>query len=206
MALSTYSELKTSIASWLHRDNLTTVIPDLIDLCETKFNRVLRLSTMEVRSTATLDQQYETVPSDFLEMRSIQLTGGSGGMLAYLTPQQANDTFKSTETGIPRFYSIVDSTIVFYPPPGGSYDMEMLYYKAIPALSDSATTNWMLTNHPDVYLYGSLKEAEAFIKNDPRIATWKQQYEEAIAQVMAADQRARWSGGPMQIRAGMFNP
>lgn len=185
---------------------MTAVIPDLIDLCETKFNRVLRLSTMETRSTATLNDQYETVPTDFLEMRSIQITGGSGGMLSYLTPQQANDSYKTTATGIPRFYTLVDGTIVFYPPPGGSFDMEMVYYKAIPALSDSAPTNWMLTNHPDVYLYGSLKEAEAYIKNDPRIVTWKQQYEEAIAQVMGADQRARWSGSPMQIRPTMFYP
>ena len=205
MALSTYSELKTSIASWLHRADLTSQIPDFIDLCETKFNRVLRLSTMEVRSAATLDQQYETVPTDFLEMRSIQITGGSGGELQYLPPQQANDNYKTTDTGIPRFYTIVDGTIVFIPAPAGSYDMEMLYYKAIPALSDSATTNWMLTNHPDVYLYGSLKEAEAFIKNDPRLMTWKAQYEEALSQVMAADQRARWSG-TMQIRTAMFNP
>jgi hypothetical protein len=199
MALSTFSELKTSIANWLHRSDLTAVIPDLIDLCETKFNRVLRLSTMEVRSTATLDQQYETVPSDFLEMRSIQITGGSGGLLTYINPQQASAWYRTTDTGTPKFYTFVDSTIAFFPPPSGSFDMEMLYYKAIPALSDSQTTNWMLTNHPDVYLYGSLKEAEAYIKNDPRIMTWKQQYEEAMSQVMAADQRSRWSG-PMQIR------
>jgi hypothetical protein len=64
----------------------------------------------------------------------------------------------------------------------------------------------MLTNHPDVYLYGSLKEAEAFIKNDPRIMTWKQQYEEAMSQVMAADQRSRWSGSPMQMRPTMGYP
>ena len=206
MALDTYSNLKTSIASWLHRADLTSQIPDFINLCEVKFNRTLRLSTMEVRSTATLDEQYEEVPTDFLEMRSIHVTGGSGGMLAYLSPQQANDNYKTTDTGIPRFYTIVDGSICFIPSPSGSFDMEMLYYKAIPALSDAATTNWMLTNHPDVYLYGSLKEAEAFIKNDPRLGIWKQQYEEAISQVMAADLRSRWSGSPMQIRAGMFNP
>ena len=205
MALDTFSNLKTSIASWLHRADLTSQIPDFIDLCETKFNRVMRLSTMETRSSITVDSQYEDVPSGFLELRSIQITGDSGGMLSYLTPQQANDNYRG-DTGIPRFYSIVGSTFAFYPPPSGTYTAELVYYAAIAALSDAAPTNWMLTNHPDVYLYGSLKEAEAFIKNDPRIQTWKAQYEEAIAQVMAADQRSRWSGSPMQIRAGMSNP
>jgi hypothetical protein len=184
---------------------LTAVIPDFVTLCEVKFNRILRLSTMETRSTATLDEQYEEVPTDFLEMRSIQITGGSGWLLSYISPQTASSSYLTTESGIPKFYTIIDSSLVFFPAPAGSFTMEMLYYAAIPALSDVAPTNWMLTNHPDVYLYGSLKEAEAYIKNDPRIQSWKIQYEEAIAQVMAADQRSRWSG-PMQIRAGMFNP
>ena len=117
MALDTYANLQTSIASWLHRADLTSQIPDFIDLCETKFNRVLRLSTMEVRATATLDEQYEEVPTDFLEMRAIQITGGSGGMLSYLTPQQAQDSYKTNASGIPRFYTITDGCIVFYPTP-----------------------------------------------------------------------------------------
>jgi hypothetical protein len=32
----------------------------------------------------------------------------------------------------------------------------MLYSQKVPALSDSATTNWLLTSHPDAYLFGTL--------------------------------------------------
>lgn len=199
MALSTFSELKTSIASWLHRADLTSNIPDFITLCEAKFNRTLRISTMETRVTATLDQQYENVPTDFLEMRTIQITGSDGNILEYVSPASFNHVYKTTDTGIPKLYTIIDGTIGFAPAPASSYTMEMVYYKRIPALSDSQTTNWMLTNHPDVYLYGSLAEAEAFIKNDPRIEVWKSQYERAVMQVREADERARWSG-PMTIK------
>lgn len=199
MALDTYANLQTAIASWLKKSGLTSSIPDFITLCEAKFTRTLRLSTMETRVTATLDQQYENVPTDFLEMRSIQITGDSGDTLEYVSPTSFNHIYQTTDTGTPRLYTIIDGTIAFDPAPDGSYTMELVYYKRIPALSSTQTTNWMLTNHPDVYLYGSLAEAEAFLKNDSRIPVWKAQYEQAVQQVREADQRERWPG-PLTIR------
>ena len=200
MSITTYAELSTAVANWLHRADLTSQIPDFITLCEAKINRNLRISTMETRVTATLDEQYETVPTDFLEMRSIQTTGVSGRPLEYVSPHSFNTLYKTSDTGSPMVYTIIDGTIAFGPAPDGSYTMEMVYYKAIPVLSGSQTTNWMLTNHPDVYLYGSLKEAAGFVKDDPRLGSWKAQYEEALQQVKDADSRARWVG-PMTIRA-----
>ena len=67
MALSTYDELKASIADFLNRDDLTSVIPDFIKLAETGMNREVRHWRMEKRATAQLDSQYTALPSDFLE-------------------------------------------------------------------------------------------------------------------------------------------
>ena len=200
MPLTTYDELKTSIAGFLHRADLTSAIPDFITLCEVKFNRNLRISTMETRATADLDQQYEAVPLDFLEMRYIQTTGALGSQLEYVSPASFNHRYKTTDVGTPKLYTIIDGTIGFAPAPSGTYTMEMGYFKAIPSLSASQTSNWMLANHPDVYLYGSLKEAEPYIKNDKRIAVWESKYGQAIQEVKEADQRARWAG-PLTIRA-----
>ena len=66
MALTTYDELKSSIADFLDRDDLTTVIPDFITLAETKMNREIRHWRMEKRATAVLDTQYSALPNDFL--------------------------------------------------------------------------------------------------------------------------------------------
>jgi len=201
MALDTFSNLKTSIANWIHRDDLTSQIPDFITLCEAKINRVLRIAQVEVRATATLDGQYEGLPTDFLEMRSIQTTGATGHELEYVTPQKYNQEYKTSDSGNPVIYTIIGSEIAFGPPPQDSYTMEMVYYKGFTALSDSNTTNWVLTNHPDVYLYGSLLAAEAHIKNDPRIEPWRRQYDEAIMGIVEADSRARYPG-PLRIRRG----
>ena len=194
MALDTYANLQTEIIGWLHRSDLAANIPTFITLCETKFNRNLRISTMESRVTSTVDEQYESLPSDFLEMRSIQITGTDGRALEYITPNVMNQRYRAANTGIPKFFTIIDNTIEFGSPPDASYSMEMVYYKAIPALSDSNTTNWMLDNHPDVYLYGSLLSAEAFLKNDKRIPLWRQSYGESIEEIRGADQNARHSG------------
>ena len=40
------------------------------------------------------------------------------------------------------------------------------------ALTDLAPTNWLLTKHPDVYLYGALLESAPYTKEDERINVW----------------------------------
>ncbi len=73
MALSTYSELKTSVADWLNRSDLTSAVPDFISLAEAQVERRLRTRQMIVRATATIDSEYSAVPADFLEARSLKL-------------------------------------------------------------------------------------------------------------------------------------
>jgi hypothetical protein len=198
MSISTYSELKSSVANWLHRSDLTTVIPDFIVLAEADFNRRLRIATMEERATASFDEAFETVPSDFLEMREVKCNTSPVTTLQYMTPQQMTEFYPTTNSGTPTFYTLQDSLIRlnFIP----TSEMEIAYYIRIPALTDDATTNWMLTNHPDVYLYGTLSAAEPYLENDKRLILWKSLYEAAVERVDRADKQSRWSGSTLQMR------
>jgi len=164
----------------------------------------MRLGIMEARVTATLDEQYEDVPTDFLEMRTIQVTGDSGWQLEYLTPGDLRNRYKTTTTGVPKYFTLVGSTIEFAPAPGGSYTMEMVYYKAIAALSGTNATNWMLTNNPDLYLYGSLMEAMPFTKNNEDLLTYATLYKAAAKDVVDADERGSYSG-PLMMRTEAAN-
>ena len=74
MAITTYDELKASIASWLNRDDLTAVIPDFIALAESSINRDLRHYKMVQRADATLDSRYVQVPEDWLETMRFSIT------------------------------------------------------------------------------------------------------------------------------------
>src|SRR5574343_38100 len=101
-------------------------------------------------------------------------------------PSQESE-FYSSGTGVPRFVSVsghttADGTMAFRfaPPPDGTYTATIVYYAKLPALnSTTQTTNWLLTSHPDAYLYGSLLEASIFIGDDPRIPMWKAAYDMA---------------------------
>jgi hypothetical protein len=70
----------------------------------------------------------------------------------------------------------------------------MLYYKYFTGLSDSNTTNDMLTYHPDAYLYAVLLEAEPYLQNDKRVQLWVGAYELAKKGIIDSNERDRHSG------------
>jgi hypothetical protein len=73
----------------------------------------------------------------------------------------------------------------------------------VPPLSDAQPTNWLLQEHPDAYLYGTLANAEAFIGHDERIQLWLAAREAAFASIEQADRKARWAG-PLTIVPDLF--
>lgn len=194
MSLASYSDLTTAIGTWLKRADLASAAPDFITLCEAKVNRVLRINEVENRVTATLDEQYESLPTDFLEPRKLQITTSPSSELTYLTPSVMDARYPSPNSGRPFHYTIVGGSLKFEVTPSPSLLMELVYYVRVPALTAVAPTNWLMTNHPDVYLYGSLAEAEPYNKNDSRLAMWRGLYQAGIDQIIGADQRKRWGG------------
>ena len=209
MALATYSDLKSTVADWLNRQDLTSVIPSFISLAEAGFNKneELRLKPSIVRATATFDGQYEALPSDYLEMLNLTVdVSGETKKLQFLTMNQM-DNYRAafTSPNVPKYYSIVGGQLELLPtPPSPGYTAEMVYYAKIPALSDSNTTNWLLTAHPDVYLYGTLIQSAPYLRDDERIATWSTLFTKAVEDAHAADDRALFAGAVLKARAKPF--
>ena len=85
MAITTYAELKTAIADFLNRDDLTSVSADFITLAEADINRRVRHWRMEKRSTAQLDTQYSAMPADFLEALRFYITSGDTSPLELIS-------------------------------------------------------------------------------------------------------------------------
>jgi hypothetical protein len=206
MALSTYAELRTSIGDWLNRSDLSATIPDFISLAEAQIERTLRTRQMIVRSNLTLTSEYSAVPDDFLETKSLKLTSTNP-----LTPLQFlsiddMDEARShyTASGKPRFFSIVGSQFRISPTPDSTYTAEVIYFAKLAKLSNSVTSNWLLTSSPDIYLYGSLLQAAPYLQDDARIQTWATLYERALNDLSTADDRASTSGGSLLTRAKTF--
>ena len=206
MALGTFTELKDAIADWLDRSDLTTRIPDFITLAEARLNRDLRIRPMEVRSSmeTTSGQRYFNLPGGYLQMRNMQMNTNPITPLEYITPEMLDRLYGSDTTGKPRAYTLIGDEIQLAPIPDSDYTVEMAFYEKFTPLGDgtsgTVTTNWLTTNAPDVLLYGSLLEAEPFIKNDERIGLWLNAYNGAVKKIQDADARDRHSGSAMRIR------
>ena len=202
MAIGTYAELKTAVANWLNRDDLTENIPDFITLCEARLNRVLRTRAMEGLYTASTisGQRDYNLPASYLQMRALRLNTSPLTVLEYVSPEIMDRVWAGSAGGKPVAYTIKANELFLGPSPDAAYTMEMAYYRKFPALSTITTTNEMLTDNPDVYLYGSLLEAEPFIKNDNRIQAWGTSFYKAITDIQDQDSKDRHSGSEMRIR------
>jgi len=202
MAITTYSELQSAIADWLLRDDLTSVIPSFIDLAEAKFNRRIRDYRMVSRTTFTVDGEYEDVPADWLQTIRYQLNTSPITTLEYVTPDQAaEEKVIFSSTGRPKFFTVVGSALQHVPAPDASYTGELTYYAKIPALTDAATTNWLLAAAPDVYLYGTLLEAAPYLDDDARIQTWGSLLEQGLSNLEIESDRARIGSSSIRMRA-----
>jgi hypothetical protein len=194
----TFTELKTNIADWLNRSDLTSVIPTFIQLAEARLNRQLRTTNQYTRATVSSSDQYLSMPDDFLEMRHIRITSPKERDLVEIAAHQINeytdtDFLASLADSYPRYF-VYGQSLRIIPTPAESITYEMLYYAKVPALSTSNTSNWVSTSHPDAYLYYSLLQAAPYLGEDERIQVWAQQAERAVAEIQASDDRRRTKG------------
>lgn len=194
----TFTELKTNIADWLNRTDLTSVIPTFITLAEARLNRQLRTTNQYTRADISTSDQYLSMPSDFLEMRHIRITSPKERDLVEIAAHSINEYtdsnfIASLADSYPRYY-VYGNALRIIPTPSQSITYEMFYYAKVPALSSSNASNWVSTSHPDAYLYYSLLQASPYLGEDERITIWQSQAERAVAEIQAADDRRRTKG------------
>lgn len=202
MAFGNYSALRTTIASYLGRTDLTTMIPTFITLAEARLQRELRTRQLLKSATATMAANDATVglPADFLEMRDLYIQGNPRMPVTYLTPSAFTRDARADESGLPHYYTVIGSELLFAPIPDGQYVLEMLYYYKPVVLSDSNVSNAFLANYPDLLLYGSLAQAEPYLMNDARLATWASLYADTLNLIETSDEGSEYNGVPLQMK------
>ena len=196
MAISNYTELQTAVANWLDRDDLTARIPEFISLTEAMFNRILRIRAMETEADQAnvAGTRSYSLPTDYRQMRTVHLTTNPITAMSYITPEIMDRIWAGSSQGKPVSYTIKGNNIYVGPSPDAVYTIRFLYYKKVPALSSLAPTNSILTDAPDVYLYGCLLEAEPFLQNDARVQLWATAFQQAITDIQEQDEKDRHSG------------
>jgi hypothetical protein len=144
--------------------------------------------------TVTAQSGFTTLPSDYLAWRRVTWTGSTRSELGYVHPSYLQAAYPSQPADVPRIFTIEGSTLKVMPLCGTPLEFD--YYQAIPSLV-SASTNWLMTSHPDLYLFGSMCEAEAFGVNDERMPMWKARRDEIFEEIIMRDRQTR---GPSYVR------
>jgi hypothetical protein len=192
MTISTYTELQTAVANWLHRTDLTATIPDFISMAESRINSDLHAITKETEVTLTTvsGQSYSTLPSDFVSPIALWVIWSTGS-IRELLPQMLPENLCLSDTSAAPFQWAIDGATVSYGMPLDEAHVIKFRYLGKLALSASAPTNWLLTNHQDVYLWGALLEAAIFAQDNENIQLYGSKFENSLTWVKRKENRSR---------------
>lgn len=182
MALTTYVELKDSIASFLARDDLITFIPDYITLFECDAARRLKVRPQATTTTLTPSSGVATLPTDYLGYQRVTWTGSPIHELEYVAPAVYSGYLESG-TGTPFVFTIEGTSLNVAP--SSDTDITFSYFQKTAAVSSSLA--WLFNNHVDAYLAGSLAQAAAFNKGFDVAGTWLARCDQIFRDIQSLD-------------------
>lgn len=197
MAISTADELRSAIANWTKADDLETDrLNEFIAIAEARFNRDLRVRAMlnEMASTA-LSSGAASLPSGFLAFEELRYDGDT----SYTLQPKSLEWVRAQpeDTSEPVYFAIDGSSVICWPTAGS---IKGTYYKALDSLA-SNSSNWLLTSHPDLYLFACLEEAAIFENDMQRGQLWGSRAAALLDQIQRDDQENIFSGGVLAVRA-----
>ncbi len=196
MSIANLSDLVAEIRDELDDSGYPSAkIYRAIARAEAYFNRELRVPQMETVATLTVTGESTALPANFLQMRAIYQDGSPDLPLSSMSPEGLRQLY-SGQSGPAASYAIEGSNLIVAPV--GNAIVKMLYYAAIPALTESNTTNWLLTDNPDIYIHHTLAIIFARIGDDERAASNLGIATQLIEQANKAGKNARWGASPLK--------
>lgn len=199
MSLSTYSDLKASVASWANRTDLASQIPDFVAWAHEEIGRRLRAPVLYTRADVSVNAETVAAPTDFLAAKQFYLD---------LTPRR---TLRLTDAGTliemtsnlvagdyPTHFAVEGaSTLAFAPLFSGSATGKLLYYAAPATLSADSDTNVVLAKYPFLYLYGSLEALFRYLADDSNTDRYGNLFGALIDSINAEEAKDAFRG-PLQ--------
>jgi hypothetical protein len=187
MALTNYTTFVATVESYLARTDLTSVIPDFVQMAQLRMSRDLRTERMLKVATTTPTDSKVAFPSDFLELREMHFQGNPPILLEFQTPDLFFRNGQTTLSGRSHYFTMLGTEFQFAPTQDTDYTIQILYYAQPTFISSTTSSNLYLAYYPDALLYATLAEAEPYLMNDPRVTTWSSLYDRAIANIKTSD-------------------
>ena len=199
MALSTYAELQASIADWWHHDQPSVVV-DAIRIAESRFNRRLRAKRQEVGlSDTVINASYQiAIPSNTLAVKALWRVEGTQKTYLEAAPLQEVESWQASGK-LAGFYHF-GTTFEF----DGTGTVGGILIRDIPALSTNST-NWVLTNYPEAYLYGALTECMKWSRDSEGALMYETLFVAQMAEIQRIENADGYSG-PIRVRSGTNGP
>lgn len=195
MALSNYEELKASVAKTANRSDQAFIdaVPDFIALAEAEMRREIRARSETQTMTLSIDDTSYPLPCGFDGMVSFNGTGAANRAWGFVPINDIDSVFSPGANN----YSLSADTIYFSRAPG---EVLMRYRAMFSPLGVRTRCNWILSKHPDAYLYGALKHSAPYLEDDQRLGTWETLFSQAIQDInrQAINQQ---NGGPLMMRS-----
>jgi hypothetical protein len=190
----TYDSLTSTVLQYLERSDAAVVnaIPTFITMCEFEIAQNIKtLGQMEVvDSNMQIGNPVIAKPARWRKTTSMTLSVSGQKQPLLVRKLEYLNTYAQdvTATGVPLYYADYDFDHWFVAPtPNQAYAFEALCYTRLEPLSSSHQTNWLTQNAPNAMLFGTLKQTAPFLKNDARLAVWKQMFDEALAALKTED-------------------
>lgn len=196
-----YTDLQAAVGNFLKRSDLYADIPTFIAMAEAKMNRRLRVRQMVTNATATISNEFELAPPNFLAPISLKLSDSTVLDCVALDVMAARKNREDYEPGEPMAYSVAGTSFEFSPVPDTSYTAFLIYYAQINPLSLSNPSNWVLATFPDAYVYGALAHAAVFLPEN-RGQTFAALFEDALGEIANVDQQDSF-GARLEPRASL---
>lgn len=193
---ASYSDLKTEIADFYERNDLTSVVDTFIDLCESEMQRRLKLLPFETTGAVTITAGTGSLPTGFAGVRSAYWSGSPNRMLRYV-PVHELDRLNASDPSYVSWYTITGSSIRVSDDQSG--DLILTYLANFTPLSGSNTTNSILTNHPSAYLYGSLVHAAVYCKDFEGAIAYRKMFDLELDQINRDNAEKKYQG-PLVVR------
>lgn len=201
MSISSYAELKTAVANWLHDDALTAIIPDFITLAEKRIEREVRCRENESALSVVLAGGVATIPSDYVELKYAYISVTPLKVLERTTARKIYEQYPNrSSSGIPSMIASDNGNFIFGCYPAANYTLTGTYYKRLTGVATS--WNAIATLSPDLYLFASLSEAADYVNDDIQLAKWNGKYQKVLTDINGQEQAERGSGSPLRVVAG----
>lgn len=197
MAIESFDDLVTNMAFYMKRQDLSSLIPNFIQLAESTFDKTVYVKARRVSYIFTPLQAVNPLPSDWKRVIQVWVLGQQ---LDFFPSDWDSAYAGGTIPQISNGYQIVDNNLVLSVRQLALTQLD--YYQTLEGLSTANESNWLLEAAPDVYLWGALSQAAIYMRDNTLLGTWSSLASAAMQQFVDDDTLSQRPESTLTIRAG----